>query len=97
MGGKRLEDLNLRNEPLPPTGSPADLRDTVWYEFLTYIDSLLADGRCNFAEETLRGIQASVRKYQTVTKGQREAVANIEDGAYRHRARSGRRWEGFER
>jgi hypothetical protein len=97
MAGKRLEDLNLSDTPLPTPSKPLDPRDSDWYRFSRAIDDLLATGTYTWAQDTLHGIQESVEKTEVVTEGQRRAVANIEGaGEERMRGRS-RRYEGFRR
>lgn len=92
MAGRTLDDLKLTNQPLPQAEDP---RGTEWYQYVQYIEDLLATGRYTFAEDTLRGIQQSVEKAQKVTDGQRRAVDNIEQSAYRTRRGGSRRYEGF--
>ena len=88
--GKRLEDLNLSDEPIRPV-APQDPRETAWYQFARQIDDLLASGDYEWAHDTLTGIQESVEKYCTVTEGQKRAVRNIEEGL------NSRRYDGFRR
>ncbi len=95
--GKRLEDLNLPDEPLQPTPAPReaeDVRATEWYRFCREIDDIIATGNFTWAEDTLSDIAATVEKYQRVTEGQRKAVANIEAA---RAGRGSRRHEGFYR
>jgi hypothetical protein len=96
--GKKLDDLKLTDQPIAPLSTPAsrDPRETDWYRFSRAIDDLLATGRYTFAEETLRGIQETVEARESVTDGQRQAVANIERSR-EERPRGGwrRRYEGF--
>ena len=93
--GKRLEDLNLSDAPLP-AASPEDVRDTDWYRFCRDIDDLLATGHFTWAESTLTDIQRTVEQYQCVTQGQRNAIANIEAAKERQDGRR-RRYEGYSR
>jgi len=90
--GKRIDDLPLDDTPLD---DPApDPRGTAWYRFIEEIDDLLATGQYTWAEDTLRSIAQTVEEHKWVTPGQRQAVANIEAGAYKGRRR---RYEGFTR
>lgn len=97
MSGKSIDELNLSDAPLIPTGS-TDPRGERWWQFLREIDDLLATGKVTFAEDTLRSIQETVEKTQRVTEGQERAVRNIEAGAERGmRYRGSRRYEGYRR
>jgi hypothetical protein len=92
---KSLDQLNLSDQPIR-TPAPIDPRDTDWYRFAREIDDLLATGEYTWAEETLTDIQTTVERIQTVTQGQRHAVANIEAARQGRRdGPRGRRYEGF--
>lgn len=80
--------------PLGGSGAEPDPRGTEWYRFVTDIEDLLATGKYTWAEDTLRSIQQTVELTKRVTDGQRQAVGNIEAGAYKTH---GRRYEGFTR
>lgn len=94
--GKTLDQLNLKDDPLPTPPAPVDPRTTEWYQFSQDIDDLLATGHYTWAEDTLTDIQRTVETYKTVTPAQRRAVTNIETA--RGRGRTGgyrRRYEGY--
>jgi hypothetical protein len=68
--------------------------------FLDRIDELLGDGRHDWAVATLKGIAATVRSTDWVTRAQREAVENIAAGDRSgllpsQRFRGSRRYEGW--
>jgi len=92
--GKRLEDLNLSDEPIRPV-KPVDPRETEWYTFAREIDEMLETTTAfEWAADTLMGIRESVEQYQTVTAGQRRAVANIQEAGTKT---GGRRSRSFRR
>ncbi len=99
MSGKRLEDLDLSDAPLPtPSTAPSDPRRSDWYRFSQEIDDLLATGRYAWAQDTLTDIQATVEKTERVTEGQQRAVKHIESARSEERERGrSRRYEGFRR
>src|SRR5262252_647320 len=89
--GKSIDQLKLDETPFPAAEDP---RQSDWWKFAEEIDELLGSGSYTWAEETLTDIQATVRKFQRVTEGQRKAVGNIAAA----RVRGGtRRYEGFQR
>jgi hypothetical protein len=94
--GKRPEDLPLDDAPLR-RAQPIDPRSTDWYQFVQEIEELLASGSYDWASDTLQGIAQSVEQYQTVTEGQRRAVANVKAARGRSEGVRGRRYEGFRR
>jgi hypothetical protein len=55
----------------------ADVRETPWYQFVEYLDQLLADPDLEWAAPTLRDIQDQVIDRQAVTTRQREAVSHL--------------------
>ena len=94
--GKSIDQLKLDETPFPAAEDP---RQSDWWKFAAEIDDLLGSGSYTWAEETLTDIQATVRKFQRVTEGQRRAVANIaaardrQDGfRRRYEGMKGRRW-----
>lgn len=90
--GKRLEDLNLSDEPIRPV-KPTDPRETEWYTFAREIDEMLeTTSAFEWAADTLMGIRESVEQYQTVTDGQRRAVANILDAGMKSNGRRSFAW-----
>jgi hypothetical protein len=54
-----------------------DVRETPWYQFVEYLDQLLADDDLIWAAPTLREISDQVIDRQAVTARQREAVSHI--------------------
>jgi hypothetical protein len=100
--GKRLEDLNLSDAPLPKPRQPPDERETNWYRFCLDIEELLGSGEYDWASETLEGILATVRNRRYVSNPQREAVQNITVARSEMKSRGNGRWstrryEGFRR
>ena len=70
--------------------------------FVAYLEGLLDDDGVSYAADTLSSIMLTVRKTGKVTDPQRDAVANIVEGAKQHertRARNARsrRYEGRHR
>jgi hypothetical protein len=94
--GKTLDQLKLSDQPIQ-TPRSSDLRQEPWYQFSRDIDDLLATGSYTWAEGTLRDIQATVERTQTVSDGQRRAVGNIEAARGRSEGGYRRRYEGFRR
>lgn len=93
--GKTLDQLNLDDQPILRP-APVDDRDTEWYRFAVEIDEILSTGQFDWAENTLSSIKHSVEQYQSVTSGQRQAVANITRARRDRPSRAGSRWyEGF--
>lgn len=91
-----LDDLS--DAPLTePTLSTEDR------QYLDYVMSLVDDPEVyGYAIDTLSGIAKSIASSCKVTRGQREAVRNIVNGAWegmrtRERNRTSRRYEGFGR
>lgn len=87
---KRLTADQIDDTPFP------------WQAFVDEIDELRASGRCDWADDILRGIQTTVRTYHSVTAGQRRAIDNIRvagdrDRTERRGSLRGRRYEGWER
>lgn len=93
--GKTVDQLNLGDEILR-RALPVDVRDTEWYRFAEEIAEILATGQFEWAEQTLSSIKTSVEQFQSVTGGQRRAVANITAARTDRPSRAGsRRYEGF--
>ena len=53
-----------------------------WEEFVEKIDDLQTSGDFDWAEDTLAGIDDWVQREKHITNKQKEAVENIEDGAF---------------
>src|SRR5262245_44749549 len=87
--GKTIDQLQPDDTTLH---EPEDVRGAEWLQFAQAIDYLLGTGEYTWAEDTLTGIQATVRKLRHVSEGQRRAVNNIEAASGRQH---GRRYEGF--
>jgi hypothetical protein len=87
--GKTIDELTGLDDT--PFDEAPDPRPTAWGRFVRDIEDLLDTGQYTWAEDTLRGIQATVEKTERVTEGQRQAVAHIET------AKRSRRWEGYGR
>ena len=65
---------NSRAEPAATSG------DRFEYEkFLTEIKGMLVGDQYEYAEDTLRGIMATVERTQMVTPNQRHAIENIQE------------------
>jgi hypothetical protein len=92
MPGKSIDELNLSDTPLTAP-EPEDARESEWYRFLQLIEDVI--DRRPWAEDTLRGIQETVRQTHRVTDGQRGAVDNINHAEARRQRGSSRRYEGY--
>lgn len=91
MSPKSIDDLNLD----PDSHAEPDPRGQPWYQFATAIDELIEGGQFTWAEDSLRGIKATVEQTKQVTPGQRRAVENIEAAKGRADGWRRRSGEGF--
>lgn len=95
MPGKKLDDLDLSDAPLPT--EPDDPREAGWYQALQEIDDLLSTGKYTWAQDTLSDIRDTIERTKRVSDGQQRAIANIKTRGERpERGRGGRRYEGFD-
>jgi hypothetical protein len=70
----------------------SDTRDEAWYQFWLLIEDLLATGKYQWAEPTLRGIQHTVEQSERVTVRQARAVQAIEHAQRQRGDNWARRW-----
>lgn len=92
MSLDHLDDTPISDQP--KLSAEAEL-------FISFLDGLLDSDTVSYAFDTIEGIRMTVKQTGRVTEGQRDAIANIQEGARKRErnARRGgsRRYEGWRR
>jgi hypothetical protein len=72
-----LSDAPARDVPARLAPDHADDRGNDWRQFCEEIETMLKSGAYDFADDSLRKMQASIARYKVVTSGQQVAIKNL--------------------